>query len=99
MMSVGCRLFKSKNGFIKALVPKSIQEKESAWVCGYVRQFCPSGHCLASLGCQTVTLGTELSICTSHSYSTDNEGMVDMDENNNLANDEPLVANMERMKR
>ena len=31
-----CRVFKSKNGFIKALTPKSMQEKESTmllWIC------------------------------------------------------------------
>ena len=32
-------------------------------------------------------------------YSTDKEVAVDFDENNNLADVEPLIANMEKMKR
>ena len=53
---------------------KNVQEKKSIISVRYGGQVCPSDQCLASLGraswCQTVTLGTDLSIRTLHPCQT-----------------------------
>ena len=41
---------RTKMDLLKRWHPKVCKKKNITWVCGYVRQFCPSGHCLASRG-------------------------------------------------
>ena len=50
MEDVKVGYLKVKMDLFKRWHPKVCKKKNPTCVCGYVRQFCPSGHCLASLG-------------------------------------------------
>ena len=50
MADVNVGYLKVKMDLLKRWHPKECKEKNPTCVCGYFRQFCHSGHCLASLG-------------------------------------------------
>ena len=56
MAEVNVGFLKVKMDLLKGWHPKLCKKKNPTCVRGYDRQFCPSGHCLASGG-SAVTLG------------------------------------------
>ena len=50
MGDVNVGYLKVKMDLLKDWHPKVCKKKKSTCVCGYVREFCPLDHCMASLG-------------------------------------------------